>query len=294
MKPLEVNAIVKNENSFTYHIEDSPIDKWHYHNELELILILKGAGKCMVGDYIGRFQENELFLFGPNLPHELLCDKSYYNAENSFLGQSIIINFKEDFLGKEFFNLPENKKLLKIINDSAQGCRFNKVISNNVAILMKSMQEMDVEQRFYCLIDVFKELSLSNEYSLLASPRFSENFQSNHSNSLKNVVSFIMQNFHNKILLKDMLELANMSSTTFSVIFKKTFQITFSEFLLKVRIDFACSQLTDNRFSISQISNNAGFENLSNFNRLFKKVKGMTPKDYKKKAFEEKRKTDFY
>lgn len=156
------------------------------------------------------------------------------------------------------------------------------------------MLNMSSEERFYALFDIFKLIATTQDYKLLASPNFSKNFQPDQSNSLKKVVSYIMQNFHERILLKDMLELANMSSTTFSVVFKKNYNMTFSEYLLKVRIGFACSLLTDNTRSISQVANDAGFENLSNFNRLFKKAKGITPKDFKKKALESERYKEFY
>lgn len=283
----DLSIVKESKNSFTYLLDCKPVEPWHFHSEMEIIYILKGAGKCIVGDNIGKFQEKQLFLFGPNLPHELICDATYLNANNGFLGQNIKINFKEDFLGKEFFKLPENKRILRIINLASQGCLFNRQISNTIGHIMESMLQMNAEQRFYTLLDIFKQLALADEFQLLASPHFSTNFQPQQSNSLINVVSFIMQNFQKKILLKDMLQLANMSSTSFSVAFKKSFNLTFSEFLLKVRIDYACSLLSDNKLSINQVSSQAGFENLSNFNRLFKKAKATTPKDYKKKAMEE-------
>ena len=156
------------------------------------------------------------------------------------------------------------------------------------------MITMAPDERLYSLFKIFEIISKTKEYQLLASPNFTNTFQAEKSNSMKKVIKYIMQNFQKKIQMKDVLEVVNMSSTTFSVLFKKTYTMTFSEYVLKVRIGYACSLLTDNNRSISQVSFDAGFDNLSNFNRLFKKAKNLTPKEFRKKAFESEKYDKFY
>ena len=103
-----------------------------------------------------------------------------------------------------------------------------------------------------------------------------------------------MQNFQDPINIKNLLNIANMSTTSFSVFFKKTYNMTFKEYLIKVRVGYACGLLEDDAKSVSQISFESGFENLSNFNRLFKKVKGCTPSEFKTKLNKSEILKDYY
>jgi AraC-like DNA-binding protein len=293
MKAIEISLLKSNDQSFVFYHERNPFSRWHYHPEFELVLINKGTGKRMVGDSIDRFDEGDLVFLGSNLPHEWLCDEEYYTKEG-FLGEGVVIHFRNDFLGGHFFRIPENKRLLKFLEVSAQGCLLKGETKQRITDLMLRMINEDPESKFYSLFEIFRLLSKIDEYELLSSPNFTSNFQAKSGQGLQKVIEYIMQNFQNKIQMKDLLEVANMSSTAFSVFFRKNYNMSFSEYLLKVRIGYACNLLTDSYRSISQISFDAGFENLSNFNRLFKKVKGVTPKEYRKKATESEKYNIFY
>lgn len=294
MKAVEITLLKDSRQSFVFYHERNPFSRWHYHPEYELVLIRKGVGKRMVGDSIDRFDEGDLVLLGSNLPHEWLCDDTYFNHPNGFQGEGIVIQFLENFLGETFVKLPENRRLQKLLDDSSRGCLLTGPIKEAITRLMVQMIDMEPDDRLYTLFNIFHILSKTTDYQLLASPSFMVSFQANYGNSMKKVIQYIMQHFQEKISMKTLLEIANMSSTTFSVVFKKTYNMTFSEYVLKMRIGYACSLLTDNTRSIAQVSVDAGFENLSNFNRLFKKVKGITPKEFRRKAMESERFSAFY
>ncbi len=294
MKAKEISLLKQEDQSFTFFHEKNPFTLWHYHVEYELVFINKGSGKRMVGDHIDKFENQDLVLLGPNLPHEWLCEPYYYNKEEGFKGDALVIQFVENFLGNTFLKLPENKKLLKTLEDSKRGCIFYGNTKKQIIDLMLQMKFLNKEDRFYELFRLFKILSETYEYRLLSSPNFTSDFNSDDSSSLKNVIAYIMQNFNHKISMKKMLDISNMSSTTFSVMFKKNFNMTFSEYVLKVRVGYSCSLLSDSKLSISQISLDSGFENLSNFNRIFKKIKGITPKEFRKKALTNENFEEFY
>ncbi len=294
MKAVEINLMKDTNQSFIFYHEKNPFSRWHYHPEFELVLINKGSGKRMVGDHIDVFEDGDLVFLGSNLPHEWLCDEHYFNKELGFQGEGIVVQFLENFLGDTFFNIPENARMRKVLDDSTQGCFLMGETKELITSLMLKMIGISPEERLYCLFKIFEIISKTKEYQLLASPNFTSTFQAEKSNSMKKVIKYIMQNFQKKIQIKDVLEIVNMSSTTFSVLFKKTYNMTFSEYVLKARIGYACSLLTDNNRSISQVSFDAGFDNLSNFNRLFKKAKKLTPKEYRKKAFESEKYDKFY
>jgi AraC-like DNA-binding protein len=294
MKAAAISLMKEQNQSFIFYHEKNPFSRWHYHPEYELVLINKGAGKRMVGDSIDRFEDGDLVLLGSNLPHEWLCDEVYFNHPDGFQGEGMVIQFLDNFLGDTFFKLPENRKLRKIMDAATQGCLLTGETKDSITHIMQKMVTMDTEDRLYALFEIFKFLSKTKDYQLLASPNFTTTFQADYTDAMKKVIEYIMQHFQEKIQMKKLLSIANMSSTTFSVMFKKNYNMTFSEYVLKVRIGYACSLLTDDNRSISQVATDAGFENLSNFNRLFKKIKSVTPKEFKKKALESERFKTFY
>jgi AraC-like DNA-binding protein len=283
MKAQEITLPKDDRQSFIFYHETNPFSRWHYHPEYELVLIIKGEGKRMIGDNINRFEAGDLVFLGSYLPHQWHCEDSFY-TKGGFKGEAVVIQFLDNFLGDNFFNIQENKKLKKFLSESARGSIFSGKSKDLISKIMTKMIGQESDERLFSLFEIFKILGFSHEYQLLASPNFNSNYQSEKSSPMKKVIEFIMLNFHHKIKMKKMLEIANMSSTTFSVTFKKDYNMTFSEYVLKVRIGYACGLLTDNDKSISQISLDAGFENLSNFNRLFKKIKGATPKEFRKEA----------
>jgi AraC-like DNA-binding protein len=294
MKAVEVKLLKEYDKSFLLYHETNPFSRWHYHPEYELVLITKGAGKRMVGDHVDRFEEGDLVFLGSNLPHEWLCDDEYFSHTKGFRGEGIVIQFMEDFLGKTFFEVSENKKLKKLLSDSVRGCLLKGNIKLIITKIMKKMLLQDPNENLYSLLNIFKIISNSTDHTLLSSPNFLQSFQSDEYDPMKKVIQYILQNFQEPIHIKNLLKIANMSSTSFSVLFKKTHNMTFKEYLVKIRVGYACRLLSDEDKSISQISFEAGFENLSNFNRLFKKFKGVTPSEFKHHVKKSEKYAEFY
>lgn len=283
MKAVEIRLLKEQDQSFLFYHETNPFSRWHYHPDIELVLITKGAGKRMVGDHIDRFEEGDLVLLGSNLPHEWLCDEIYFKHPSGFCGEGIVIQFLENFMGDTFMQLPENRRLKKILDDSQQGLLVEGRTKELVTDIMKKMLSMDSESRLYALFRIFNILAKSKDYAALSSHGFISSFQTADDTPMKKVIQYIYQHFQKNISINNVLQVANMSSTSFSVLFKRTYNMTFKEYLVKLRVGYACRLLADNDKHIAQISYEAGFENISNFNRLFKNIKGITPSEYRKK-----------
>ncbi|MBA4054624.1 MAG: AraC family transcriptional regulator [Marivirga sp.] len=294
MKAVEIRLLKEQDQSFLLYHETNPFSRWHYHPDFELVLITKGTGKRMVGDHIDRFEEGDLVLLGSNLPHEWLCDDEYFSHTDGFRGEGIVIQFLENFLGDAFMKIPENKKLKKILNESSQGLLLCGNSKDAVTGIIKRMLAMDADSRLYALLHIFGILSKTTEYVPLSSPGFITTFQADENAPMKKVIQYLLQHFQENISVTTLLEIANMSSTSFSVLFKRTYNMTFKEYLVKVRVGYACRLLGDNEKNISQISYEAGFENISNFNRLFKNLKGITPSDYRKNVAKSEQYASFY
>lgn len=231
----------------------------------------------MVGDNIGRFENNDLIFIGSYTPHEFLCDPEYYNHPDGFQGRGIVIQFVYEFLGDNFFRIQENSHLNSFVLGSTRGYAFFGETRNQIISIILKMKDLNDCGRLYELMTIFKLFSNTNEYKVLSSPAFSEPFWQDESGAMQKALKFLLQNFNKQISIKDLLEITNMSNTSFYAAFKQTYRMPFKDYLLNIRVGYACKLLTEASQNISGIAYDSGFGNISNFNRQFKKIKGITP-----------------
>ncbi len=279
MKVAKVRLFQEPHKSFIYYRENNPFTLWHHHPEYELCLITKGRGKRMVGDNIDRFENNDLVFIGSYTPHECLCDPEYFSP-TGFQGEGIVIQFVYDFLGDKFFQVSENSNLNKFILGSTRGYAFFGQSKRRIISLMLKMEEMNDCEKLYALLSIFKIFATTREFDVLSSPAFSEPFWQDETGKMQKALKYILQNFQKNVKIKDLLEITNMSNTSFYAAFKQTYRMAFKDYLLNTRVGYACKLLTDASQNISGIAYDSGFGNISNFNRQFKKIKGITPSQY--------------
>ena len=280
MKIETVRLFKEPGSSFVYHHETDDFDIYHHHPEYELVLILKGWGLRFVGDAINRFKEDDLVFLGSYLPHVWRCDDAFFSSTGEFRGEGLVIQFAKDFLGEKFFEIPEYRNLKRFMARSSQGCRLYGNTQEDIIRMMIDMGTMSSTKRLLTLFAIFDLLSHTNEYDLISSPTFLEPYKAQDCDPLLAVIQYTLQNFNKDIKVSDVLEIANMSNTQFFVSFKKMYKMSFKSYLQKIRIGYACRLLTEEQLNISQAAYESGFENLSNFNRQFKHIKGVTPSEY--------------
>lgn len=255
---------------------------WHYHPEYELVLVTRSTGRRMVGDHIGYFGEEDLVFMAPRLPHVWVNDAPYLNGEAGHQADAIVIHFMEDFLGEEFNAVPEMEMMKTAFQLAKHGMEIKGNTRSRINAIMKKMPEMNGMQRLSALFNVFDLLAGTSEFELLASPAFVENVQLTTSNRFGIITDYIMRNFDRDIPLTEIAGVANMAVTTFCNYFKEHQRVTFIEYLNSVRVGHACKLLSEKDHNIAEIAYECGFNNLANFNRQFKKLKGMTPSEYKR------------
>lgn len=283
MKPILQRQVQEPDKSFILYYEKEPFfsSPWHFHLEYELVLITKSSGKRIVGDHIGYFQEGDLVFIGSQLPHVYDNDPEYLQGDPDLFAEAIVIHFLPEFLGEKFFRVPELLPFVKILEKSNQGLKITGETSKRIAGLMKAMPKMDGLQRLVSLMSIFELLSKTTEYELLANRGFMNNFDVLSTDRVKKVTEYIMRNFAEDISLNVIADVANITPTNFCIFFKKYYRTTFVRYLSNIRVGYACKLLGEDKKNISQIAHESGFKNISNFNRQFKKVKGMNPTEYR-------------
>ncbi len=146
-------------------------------------------------------------------------------------------------------------------------------------------------KRFYALLSVFEIMGSTDEFKLLTIPNSMNNFSSKDNEPMQKVRQYILQNFQRKIQTDNLLEISCKSYASFYPAFKRAFQMPFKDYLVNVRVGYACKWLAEGSMNISEKAYQSGFENISNFNRQFKKIKRVTPsqfqKQYKSEVFQQ-------
>jgi AraC-like DNA-binding protein len=267
------NLLVVKEESF--ECNDFP---FHFHPEYEIILILESSGQRFVGDSITDFTAVDLCMFGSDLPH-----KFYSKGLSSKDAVSqIVIQFHENFLGMGFFDRKPFRKIRELLQRSSRGICFTGATQQELVQRISELPSKSSAEAIIGVLHILHLLSLSNDFTLLSSPGFTNHSSSGESTRMTRVYDHIMQNFKRDLTLDEVAAIACLSPSAFCRYFKKFTRKTLSEFLIDFRIGHACKLLQGKHMGISQVSAEAGFNNVSYFNRKFKAMKGQTPMEYQK------------
>ena len=250
---------------------------WHYHDEYELVLIILGNGKQFVGNHVSDYYEGSLSFLGPNLPH-------FFRKEEAHApGGSLVIHFKEDFLGKQFGLIPEMQKIKLLFEKSRMGLQIQGQTRQTIIGEMNKMLELQGIERLISLLSLLSILADSDEYDLLSSPEIiGQNCKD--SDRLNNVFNYVMTHFKDEIQLEEVADIANMSYSGFCRYFKNRTKKNFSLFVNEIRIGYACKRLMETEISISNICYESGFNNITNFNEQFKKIVKCTPYQFQRNS----------
>lgn len=279
---LNLEKIESNINH-SFHVSHLKVDYFpsmhHYHPEVEILLVINGTGTRYVGDSVEPFFPGDLVMIGPNVPHEWCSDK------NTGTGQSeaIYLLFNTEIMGNDFWNLPESKIILKIIQKSQRGIKLTGKTLEEGTLLMKAIDTSYGFSRIIQLLTILELIAFGNEYQYLASPVIQNEIDERDSIRLNKVYKYAIDNLHEKISLDKAAGIANLSTPAFCRYFKKRTNKSFMQFLNEIRIGEACRFLVNENHSVADICFNCGFNNISYFIRQFKKITGYTPLDYRKK-----------
>ncbi|WP_128548164.1 AraC family transcriptional regulator [Larkinella soli] len=284
MKTVEVRLPQEYDKSFIVFQEIGQFFPcpWHYHPEYELVLVLKSTGRRMVGDHIGYFDAGDLVFMGPSLPHVWVNDPEFFKGEAGYQANAIVVQFVDNFLGKPFMEIPEMEAFRHFLKRSNRGMALSGATRERITELMKGMLAMNGLQRLSSLLAIFDILAHTTEYEMLASPGYVQNHDLKSSDHLRRINQYIMQNFQEEISLSEIAGVANMALTTFCCFFKEHYRVSFVEYLNTVRIGHACKLISEKDLNIVEAATESGFNNLANFNRQFKKIKRMTPSEYRR------------
>lgn len=252
---------------------DFPI---HFHPEFELNFIYKGKGvRRIIGDHSENIDDVELVLTGPNIVHgwqlhECTCKEIY----------EITIHIHKDLLNEKTLNRRIFKPIKDMFSRSKHGILFSRETTVKIMPRLMILTRISGIEYYLEFISILNDLAKSENQRMLSNSS-AEKEDFHNSDKIKKVYDYIQENFNKTITLNEISELVNMSPVSFNRFIKKRTGKTFISYINDTRISFASHWLLETELSIGEIAFKCGFNNIANFNRLFKKSKKCTPKEFR-------------
>jgi AraC-like DNA-binding protein len=262
------------------HIEMPTFDApFHFHPEYELTLIIKGSGQRYVGKQVDSFQAEDLVFLGSNLPHCWINQKKEI-SEN--IAEAIVVQFNPDFLGKDFFTIPEFSGIRAFLEKSRAGLEIHGSEKTGIISGLFEMLQAAPTRRILILLDILHTLSHAVSLKPIDILFGDHPFKFSETNRFHKVFSYLIAHYTEDISLEKISKIAGLSPTSFCRYFKNVTRQSFKDVLLEFRMKQSCHLLFTTDLTIKEIAFRSGFYDIPYFNRIFKNKKGMSPNQYKK------------
>ena len=285
MKPLfsDVKSLLKNSIYVKEIVSKDLSDQFHFHNAFEIALILNGRGRRIVGDSLDSFSNGDLILLAPNLPHVSYSGKKYHIKETGFKVHAIVVYFQPDWIVDNHLNSSDFAPIKKLLDRLKRGIKITGNTHNIVVNHLMELRNADGLKSFIILFQILYAICNSNDFSFLASVRYSNTYSAHDIKKIDEVYKYVMENFTQKISLENIAGIVYMTPTAFCKYFKKKTNKTFTYFVNEIRISNACELLLNENLDISNICYQCGFNNFTTFNKNFKQIMKITPSEYRLK-----------
>ena len=278
--------VPKSQREFVRYQEDRGAhfyDKLHQHPQLQLTVILEGKGQFLSGNYVGRFQPGDVFFLGENVPHVFRNDPEFFDERSGLRSSGNTIFFDFATLDKALDDLEDLQSLRKFKSFSGLCFQVIGIGKDNILEVMDVFSASSGLKRFHL---AFQFLAILDESGAdlvgLNSSILARGLSERDGKRMDQVMQFLLENRFRQISLEEAAEKANLSKEAFCRFFKLRTRTTFTRYLLQLRINEAQKLLKETDFGISEIAYKVGFENLSYFNRSFKTIMGISPREFRK------------
>ena len=288
MKPKLLKVAKAPDHSFSVRQDTYPYinNRWHYHEELELIHIHEGKGTQFIGDNIKSFSSGDIVLIGSNLPHYWKFDDAYFQKKGAPKALSTVIHFFDNFWGDRFINLPETKPLRMVMEKAKRGILINGKDAKIISALIEKVNSTEGLVRMMALIECLLAFHVAKNSTLLSSIGFKVDFSASENERINAIYNYTLSHFTGEIYLEKIAAIAGMVPNSFCRYFKSRTGKTYSQFLTELRVGQACKLLLENKLSMKQLCFESGFNNFSCFHKNFKIITGKSPQKYQQEYFQ--------
>jgi len=249
--------------------------QYHYHPEYEIVCVLSGDGTRHVGNHFSTYENGDLVLMGPNLPH------SGFGLNAHGIHEEIVVQIKADVFKESILTRPEMNDFAPLLEKAKYGIRFYGHTKQKATSKLRKLTRLSPFEKYVEFLSALHVMATSDEYELL-NPDIDLSLLLQKNNSrLQNIFTHVEKHFNEEVNIKKVALIANLSVPSFCNYFKKLMNCTFTDFVNQYRIQRACALMLHEK-SITEICYECGFNNVAYFNKVFKTIMKKTPTEYKK------------
>ncbi|MBT1163469.1 helix-turn-helix domain-containing protein [Bifidobacterium felsineum] len=264
------------------HGYPSMLARWHHHPEIEIHLIREGSGFMMAGDAMVPFHEGQVFMLGPNLPHNWI---SNLDAGQTLAERDVLCQVHPNRLNALIRVFPEASRLYGLLRRSERAIALDGQSAAKAARLLEKMGRCVGFDKLIVLLNLLQVFAdaPTDEWSCVVTPGYDCNVASNSERRINTVLSYIEEHLSEDVSLQTVAREISMSGPAFSRFFKQSAGVSFSDMVRRLRVAKACRLLDSTNYGISRIQAECGYVNTANFNRRFRQETGMTPSEYRRR-----------
>lgn len=282
-RPVLEQIVTDAAESFLWRCDDYPWERnvWNIHPEYEIHLVRNASGIALVGDHIEPFEAGYLAIVGSGLPHDWVSATA---PGEVIRGRDIVLQFDRERVRRAGACLPELEGLDEFLTLALRGLAFHGETRREGARILEAMGAARGVDRLALFLSLLGLMASRGEYKVLSSNDFMPDTDDESQDSIHVALTFIRENFKQDLHMGQVADLVGMSEWTFSRFFKKNSGSSFTDYLRTLRIAYACKLLAETQMPITDICFEAGYANVSNFNRNFLSQRGTTPSSYRRLA----------
>jgi len=258
---------------------------WHFHEQHQIQYVIKSTGTRFVGDHVEPFGEGDLVLLAGNLPHFWRSSEIYYSGKPEYYVLRLTVQFPNDFIEPVISKYPEFLQIKQMMLRAERGIKFNPPDSERISKMLLKLRKLKGFQQVMHFIQTLYVMSDAKNTRLLASEGYQPGRNELTDDRLKKIIRFLSANYCDQVSFKELADIAGMHPVSLSRYFKEKTGKKITTYLNELRVGFACKLLLEGNRQVSHICYETGFNNLANFNRTFRKITQMTPKQYQNKFF---------
>lgn len=255
-------------NSFGVH--------WHYHPEIEICYIKQGEGHRIIGDSIEEFKPDDLVLIGSNLPHTWTSNEIFNKSPKNM--EVYVVHFNIEDVIKEAI---EFKAIIDLLERAKRGIGFNLKKDKKLKSLLKKINKTTGIHKYMALISLLNRMCLSDTKRELVSKTYTLEYSKKAETRIEKVCNYLHENYRESITIKEVADLVAMNQASFCRFFKKYIGKTVIEYINELRINYACHQLQNTTTAIYKIAFDCGYQSITQFNKIFKRIVKQTPTAYR-------------
>lgn len=279
MKPLLEHLPASPDASWSMlnrRLDDAIPFEWHHHPEFELTLTLNSRGQRFIGNHVAEYDHGDLVLIGPDLPHTWASREKLDETKPHV---ALVFWFRREWIDGLTGGSVELAPIRRLISDAGTALAFDPALGRRLSADFEALFLHPPAQRLIGLLTILAKLAEERTRQPLSSVIPQQHVGDR--SRIDRVLVHIHKHYHAPLRMEELAEIAFLSISGLHRLFQRHTQMSVSEYVIALRIGESCSRLSGTNQPTQHIAAEVGYASLANFNRQFRRLRGMSPREYR-------------